>query len=115
MILFLCRSVSSSFYVVVLVFDNGRSGFIGEHSCMDGTPTLRMNEFMLASLGANKIDLGPARTGSTGTNLAKPVELKFELDGRCQQYIDAACTHFDALVGGHEMAVRYATMLCQVC
>jgi hypothetical protein len=30
---------------------------------MDGTPTLRMNEFMLATLGANKVDLGPSPQG----------------------------------------------------
>lgn len=28
---------------------------------MDGTPTLRMNEFVLASLAHGKIDLGPER------------------------------------------------------
>lgn len=73
---------------------------------MDGTPTLRMNEFMLASLAANKIDLGPARTASTGANLAAPTELQFELDMRCRGYIDEACKHFDALVGQEEMQVR---------
>jgi len=72
---------------------------------MDGTPTLRMNEFMLASLAANKIDLGPARTASTGANLADPTELQFELDGRCREYIDNACKHFDTLVGKEEMEV----------
>lgn len=89
----------------MLVFDNGRSGFLGEHSCMDGTPTLRMTEFMLASLAANKVDLGSARTESTGGNLAAPTELRFELDARCREYIDAACEHFDALVGQHDMQV----------
>ena len=91
----------------VLVFDNGRSGFLGEHSCMDGTPTLRMNEFMLASLAAGKVDLGPARTGTTGATLGAPIELTFELDARCHGYIDAACAHFDALVGKHEMEVLH--------
>jgi hypothetical protein len=47
----------------VIVYENRRSGFLGEHSCMDGTPTLRMNEFMLATLGANKVDLGPSPQG----------------------------------------------------
>lgn len=72
---------------------------------MDGTPTLRLNEFMLASLAANKIELGPARTETTGADLEGPRELKFELDGRCREYIDAACEHFDALVARHEMQV----------
>lgn len=87
------------------MFDNGRSGFLGEHSCMDGTPTLRLNEFMLASLAANKVDLGPVRAETTGADLEGPKELKFELDARCQEYVDAACEHFDALVGQHEMHV----------
>ncbi|KAH0832169.1 Choline/Carnitine o-acyltransferase-domain-containing protein [Lanmaoa asiatica] len=91
----------------LLVFDNGRSGFLGEHSCMDGTPTLRMNEFMLASLAANKVDLGPARTETTGGKLGGPTELKFELDARCRGYIDAACEHFEALVGQHDMEVLH--------
>ncbi|KAG9315613.1 Choline/Carnitine o-acyltransferase-domain-containing protein [Chiua virens] len=91
----------------LLVFDNGRSGFLGEHSCMDGTPTLRLNEFMLGSLAANKVDLGPGRTESTGAALVAPAELRFELDTRCQEYIDAACRHFDELVGAHQMEVLH--------
>ena len=98
----------------MLVFDNGRSGFLGEHSCMDGTPTLRMTEFMLASLALNKIDLGPTRTESTGANLDAPIELKFELDAQCREYIDGACSHFDALIGQHELHVGYGFDLVRV-
>jgi hypothetical protein len=61
----------------VIVFENGKSGFLGEHSCMDGTPTLRMNEFALASLAAKKVNLGPPRTPETGKGLPIPTELKF--------------------------------------
>lgn len=50
----------------VIVYENGRSGFLGEHSCMDGTPTLRMNEFVLGSL-ASRRDLGAPMSKSTGT------------------------------------------------
>lgn len=81
---------------------------------MDGTPTLRMNEFMLASLTANKVDLGLARTASTGASLAVPTELKFELDARCRGYIDAACEHFDVLVGQHEMQVSFMHVVSRV-
>ncbi|KAI6041368.1 acyltransferase ChoActase/COT/CPT [Pisolithus marmoratus] len=91
----------------LIVFDNGRSGFLGEHSCMDGTPTLRLNEFMLASLAANKVDLGPSRTASTGADLLQPIELKFELDARCMTYVDEACKHFHELVGKHDMEVLH--------
>ena len=63
------------------MFENGKSGFLGEHSCMDGTPTLRLNEFILASLAAGKIDLGPARTASTGADLEPPKELTLQAGG----------------------------------
>lgn len=91
----------------LLVFDNGRSGFLGEHSCMDGTPTLRLNEFILASLAHNKVDLGAPRSSSTGANLPQPAELKFELDATCKKYINDACQHFDELVGQHDMQVLH--------
>jgi len=90
-----------------LVFDNGRSGFLGEHSCMDGTPTLRMNEFILASLAANKADLGAPRDASTGSSLPAPTELTFNLDGKVTKFVDEACAHFDALVGRHDMHVLH--------
>ncbi|KAI8986185.1 acyltransferase ChoActase/COT/CPT [Trametes punicea] len=91
----------------LIVFENGKSGFLGEHSCMDGTPTLRMNEFILASLAEGKADLGPARTPSTGADLPPPQELTFVLDDRTQTYIADAQTHFDALVAAHDMAVLH--------
>ncbi|KAL4073109.1 acyltransferase ChoActase/COT/CPT [Scleroderma yunnanense] len=91
----------------LIVFDNGRSGFLGEHSCMDGTPTLRFNEFMLASLAARKVDLGPPRTVFTGASLPRPTELKFELDAKCMTYVEGACKHFDELVGRHDMEVLH--------
>jgi len=72
---------------------------------MDGTPTLRLNEFILASLAHNKVDLGAPRSSLTGTNLPQPTELKFELDATCKKYIDEACQHFDELVGEHDMEV----------
>lgn len=85
------------------MYDNGRSGFLGEHSCMDGTPTLRMNEFVLASIASGKHDLSPTRT-STST-LPGVEELVFELDDRVQKAIKDAETRFDDLVGKHELEV----------
>ncbi|KAI0643180.1 acyltransferase ChoActase/COT/CPT [Trametes meyenii] len=90
-----------------IVFENGKSGFLGEHSCMDGTPTLRLNEFVLASLAHGKVDLGPARTPSTGADLAPPQELPFVLDAPTQKYVADAEAHFDALVAQHEMVVLH--------
>ena len=89
----------------MIVFENGKSGFLGEHSCMDGTPTLRLNEFILASLAAGKVDLGPARTAETGESLEAPQELSFVVDGKTEQFIKQAEANFDELVGKHDMEV----------
>jgi carnitine O-acetyltransferase len=99
----LCRSLLHA----VIVSDNGRSGFLGEHACMDGTTTLRMNEFILGSLAARKVDLGPARTASTGSSLPPPQELKFHLDAKSQSYVDAAQKSFAELVGAHDLHVLH--------
>jgi carnitine O-acetyltransferase len=87
----------------IIVFDNGRSGFLGEHSCMDGTPTLRLNEFMLASLAHNKVD-----HGSTAVrDLPQPEELRFELDATSKTYISEAEKHFDELMAKHDLSVLH--------
>ncbi|KAF7299596.1 Carnitine acetyl transferase [Mycena chlorophos] len=85
----------------LIVFENGRSGFLGEHSCMDGTPTLRMNEFVLATLATGKADLGTP----TGEALPTPTLLPFELDSPTLSLIDGATKRFDELVGEHELYV----------
>ena len=87
----------------VIVFENGKSGFLGEHSCMDGTPTLRLNEFVLASLAAGKVDLG----AETGADLPAPTELAFTLDAKTRGLVADAEGHFDALVGQHDMEVLH--------
>ena len=84
----------------VIVFENGKSGFLGEHSCMDGTPTLRLNEFMLASLATGKIDLSSPQTSQ---ELEPPKELAFTLDRKTRSYIEDAQKSFDKLVAQHDM------------
>lgn len=88
----------------VIVFENGKSGFLGEHSCMDGTPTLRMTEFLLGALAHGKVDLGTPRKDAT---LAPPTELPFVLDSATQAHVAKAEAAFDALVGAHDMAVLH--------
>ncbi|KZT34375.1 acyltransferase ChoActase/COT/CPT [Sistotremastrum suecicum HHB10207 ss-3] len=84
----------------LIVCENGRSGFLGEHSCMDGTPTLRLNEFMLHSLAQNKVS-----HGTSSRTLPAPVELKFTLDPSSQKFISEAEKHFDTLIGAHDLYV----------
>lgn len=88
----------------LIVFENGKSGFLGEHSCMDGTPTLRMTEFLLGALAHGKVDLGTPRKDAT---LAPPTELPFMLDSATQAHVAKAEAAFDALVGAHDMAVLH--------
>ena len=94
----------------VIVFENGKSGFLGEHSCMDGTPTLRMNEFALASLAAKKVNLGPTRTPETGNGLPTPTELKFIVNETIGKHVKDAEVAFSNLVGQHDMHV--CALLC---
>ncbi|KAJ7600807.1 acyltransferase ChoActase/COT/CPT [Mycena floridula] len=91
----------------LIVFDNGRSGFLGEHSCMDGTPTLRLNEFILATVALSKLDLGPARASDTGVSLPAPKELKFEVNEEVKQLVKNAEARFDELVSSHDLQVLH--------
>ncbi|KAJ3904455.1 acyltransferase ChoActase/COT/CPT [Lentinula edodes] len=91
----------------LIVFDNGRSGFLGEHSCMDGTPTLRMNEFILAAIAQNKINLGPPRTSETEVSLPQPVEIKFVLNDKIRKDVASAEERFDNLVADHDLHVLH--------
>ncbi|EIW59560.1 acyltransferase ChoActase/COT/CPT [Trametes versicolor FP-101664 SS1] len=88
----------------LIVFENGKSGFLGEHSCMDGTPTLRLNEFILAALAHNKVDLGSAPTNA---QLEPPQELTLTLDAQTKKNISESEARFDELVGAHEMEVLH--------
>lgn len=88
----------------MIVFENGKSGFLGEHSCMDGTPTLRLNEFVLAALAHGKVDLGSAPANA---QLDPPQELTFVLDAPTKQNISESESRFDTLVGAHEMEVLH--------
>jgi carnitine O-acetyltransferase len=74
---------------------------------MDGTPTLRMHDFMLGALAAGKIDLSPARTARTASDLPAPVELGFTLDSKTEENIQEAEKRFDALVAEHDLHVLH--------
>jgi carnitine O-acetyltransferase len=96
---------------LVVVYDNGRSGFLGEHSCMDGTPTLRMNEYILATIALGRADLGPERNAETGKDLARPEELVFEVNGKVEELVKGAAQRYDELLAQHDMQVRCSQTL----
>jgi carnitine O-acetyltransferase len=79
---------------------------------MDGTPTLRMNEFMLASLALKKLDLGPPMTSETGKDLPEPTELKFDIGDDVKALVKNSEKRFDDLIGQHDLHVRTRRNYC---
>ncbi|KAF8272004.1 acyltransferase ChoActase/COT/CPT [Lactarius quietus] len=88
----------------LVVWDNGRSAFLGEHACMDGTPTLRMNEFILGSLAAKEIDLG---SPSPSSLLTPPAEIVLTTNDAVLTDVKEAEKNFDKLVGAHDLQVLH--------
>jgi len=68
----------------------------------DGTPTLRINEFILRSLDAKKIDLG---SPTADNKLAQPKQLLFEVDSSIKAHIKEATASLATLKSEHEMHV----------
>ncbi|TFK23388.1 carnitine acetyl transferase [Coprinopsis marcescibilis] len=91
----------------VIIYENGKSAFLGEHSCMDGTPTLRMNEFILGSIDKGKIDLTPRPFEEAAENVAAPEELVFEVNKQVEEAVAGAVERYERLVGGHDLQVLH--------
>jgi carnitine O-acetyltransferase len=85
----------------MIVTANGKSGFMGEHSTMDGTISLRMIDFVLSAIAAKKIDFG----SSSRDDLATPKALTFADDQVVQSKIKEAVSDFEALKAKHDLAV----------
>lgn len=89
----------------IIVDSEAQSGFNGEHSMLDGTPTLRLNEFILASLDKGVIPLElPENERAKGE--LKPEELTFDLDQKAKDTITKSQKGF-----GEEMAKQDLTMV----
>lgn len=86
-----------------IVNDNGTSGFVGEHSMMDGTPTHRLNDHANMLIFTNKLDLTDP---STRSDLPEPVALKFNIGAEMEQAIDRAFINHRSIIGQHELKVQ---------
>ncbi|KAK9459279.1 acyltransferase ChoActase/COT/CPT [Lipomyces oligophaga] len=84
-----------------IVCNNGVSGFLGEHSMMDGTPTCRMNDFVCKFIFNASFD-----TGSAHDSLPKATELEFVIDKNLFDDITAAKQAFSDTIGLHELEVN---------
>lgn len=86
-----------------IVNDNGTSGFIGEHSMMDGTPTHRLNDYVCDVIFNNKIDLASTDVRSY---IPEPAAVRFNVNEALQKEIDRAVSDFNSVIGQHELAVQ---------
>ena len=87
-----------------IIFDNGRSGFMGEHSMMDGTPTHRLNHYVCDILARNKLDHGDPTPQS---NLPEPEEIKFYVNSNVQSAITKSEKRFQDLISEYDLRVMY--------
>ena len=86
----------------IVVSENGASGYIGEHSMMDGSQTLRLNNFMVSALEAGKIELGGPSSGSV---LDDPEYLSFDVNADLSNASNAAGQDFASLMDEQDMSV----------
>jgi carnitine O-acetyltransferase len=86
-----------------IVNDNGTSGFMGEHSMMDGTPTHRLNDYVNDLIFNNKIDFSDP---SIRSNLPDPTPIKFVVNKEVQTEIDRAVQDFNSVISQHQLAVQ---------
>ncbi|KKA27106.1 hypothetical protein TD95_001121 [Thielaviopsis punctulata] len=86
-----------------IVNDNGTSGFMGEHSMMDGTPTHRLNDYLNDMIFNNKLDFS---NPSVRSSLPEPTPLKFVINDAVKAEISRAIADFQAVISKHELAVQ---------
>lgn len=86
-----------------VVFDSGETGFIGEHSCMDGTPTAKVNDYIGARLSKGDVDV----QGSTSRINVESLELK--VDSKTRQAIEETRKSYDKAVEEEDMGFLYYT------
>ncbi|KAF7559461.1 hypothetical protein G7046_g4700 [Stylonectria norvegica] len=86
-----------------IVNDNGTSGFMGEHSMMDGTPTHRLNDYINDLIFGEKLDFSDP---SIRSNLPEPQLVQFDITKDVQSEIDRAVKDFSDVIGQHQLAVQ---------
>ena len=87
----------------LIINDNGTSGFMGEHSMMDGTPTHRLNDFANMLIFTNKLDLSDT---SVRSDLPEPTPLNLHINDTVKKEIHRAATDFDLVIGQHDLRVQ---------
>ncbi|KAK5175587.1 Carnitine O-acetyltransferase mitochondrial [Saxophila tyrrhenica] len=86
-----------------IINDNGTSGFMGEHSMMDGTPTHRLNDTAMSWIFNEKLDFDNPEKRS---DIPDPTPLKFQLNGENMADIALATTHHVGRMSQQELRVE---------
>ena len=86
-----------------IINDNGTSGFMGEHSMMDGTPTHRLNDYVNKLIFTNQLNLSERNIRS---DLPEPIPLRFQLNSELLREIDRAQFDFRSVIDQHELKVQ---------
>ncbi|KAI9763334.1 MAG: Carnitine O-acetyltransferase mitochondrial [Geoglossum simile] len=86
-----------------IINENGTSGFMGEHSMMDGTPTHRLNDYVNDVIFNNKLDFSDPNIRA---NLPEPQALKFHITPEVSDEISRAAKDHRELIGQHELRVQ---------
>lgn len=89
--------------VQFIVNDNGTSGFNGEHSMMDGTPTHRLNDTIMHWIFNDKLDFENPQFRS---DIPDPAPLKFQLSSEVYADVATAQEHHINLMSQHELRVE---------
>ncbi|KKY27587.1 putative carnitine acetyl transferase [Phaeomoniella chlamydospora] len=89
--------------VQMIINDNGTSGFMGEHSMMDGTPTHRLNDYINALIFGEKLDFW---NPSVRSDIPEPLPLRFHISPQVQSDISSARAQFDSVIAQHELRVQ---------
>jgi carnitine O-acetyltransferase len=86
-----------------IINNNGTSGFMGEHSMMDGTPTHRLNDYINEVILKSKLDFSDP---SIRSNLPEPTVVKFHVSKELRSEIERATKDFTEVIGAHELRVQ---------
>ncbi|CAI4047744.1 hypothetical protein SKDZ_13G0940 [Saccharomyces kudriavzevii ZP591] len=93
-------------YLQFVVTGNGSSGFLAEHSKMDGTPTLFLNNFVCQQLNKLSADEFVRKVFTPSSKAAlKPMELPFIITPKINKFIESAQSQFKETMNEHDLRV----------
>jgi carnitine O-acetyltransferase len=74
-------------------------------SLLDGTPTLRLNEFMLASVDKGQIPMELPEGEKATSKMPQPEEIVFELDAKLKKQVAESSAGFAKEMGLQDLKV----------